>query len=318
MPTHDPNSLDFVSFLNAAASAAPARPTREQVMGAISYEQRRERAAAYLDGMTVDELKTESNGFKHALLTYLNRELRAEDRPALSKLYQAFSLDGDFASDEKAKMDSLAEILKQDETLAKAQTHWAKLTPQLRARVMQHVADIHSKHMGFQPVKVGLFEAEADDKGRIKNGYYDRKAGDIKLNAHANAKLANFAGALNLIIHENSHNHQVQLARKFELGAVPKTDPRHVQARIFKENLKDGSYIVAHLDYAAYRAQPLELHANAAGAYLARRVMEPPLSPAMRLRAEAAKPGAISMGSSAAAIQKARAEGKDVVFHLDM
>ena len=239
MSSHDPNSLDFVSFLNAAAG--PARPTREQVTGAISYEQRRERAAAYLDGMTIDELKTESNGFKHALLTYLNHQPRAEDRPALSKLYQAFTLDQGFAADEKAKMDGLVETLKRDETLAKAQAHWPRLTPQLRARVMQHVAEIHSKHMGFQPVKVALFEEPADANKRMRNGYYDRKAGDIKLNAHAEAKLANFAGALNLIIHENSHNHQVQMARQFTLGAITNADPRHTQARIFKENLKDGS-----------------------------------------------------------------------------
>src|SRR5690606_21785485 len=63
------------------------------------------------------------------------------------------------------------------------------------------------------------------------------------------------------ILHENTHNFQDELVKRFIAGKIPTTDPMYNQAKTFAITHHWDAYVKSSEDGPAYKAQPEEMQA---------------------------------------------------------
>lgn len=207
-------------------------------------------------------------------------------RVAQRKLYLSISMDDQFIKEDNEKRKELVKNLANNEILKKAKEDWAILTDEQRAEALKEAAREQCAAFGYKlpPGGITLKDFGADTEG--DNGQFNPKLdptqNDIELNTRSVAMM-DFESALDLIIHENSHNYQNQLIARLAPNYTPakdritETGPNknlYKQAMMFKVSDPYEAYVKGGEEEAVYRKQPQEEHAWYAGPKTAHGLMK--------------------------------------------
>lgn len=216
-----------------------------------------------------------------------NSTARKEARAAQVKLYNAMKLDEQFLEEDAKKRKVMTDTLLEEhrEMLLKAKVDWKRkpANPQEAAqfledkrKVLETIVEAQCTAFGFpKPVLPIEFE---DNAAVLDNGAFDPTTRKITLNKNSVA-LNDFQSAIDLLIHENHHNHQDDLVKRL---ALPDSDgrkiapghPLYTQARLFQMNDANGGYVPPGEGLVAYMKQPLEEHSWSAGPKGARELVQ--------------------------------------------
>ncbi|MBX9608944.1 MAG: hypothetical protein K2Y51_22210 [Gammaproteobacteria bacterium] len=212
---------------------------------------------------------------------------RTEAREAQVTLYNAMKLDEQFQSEDAKKRQVMtAKLLEeQREMLLKAKVDWKRkpTSPQEaqafledKRKTLEAVVKAQCEAFGF-PLPVLPIEF-VDEPEVLDNGAFDPTTRKISLNKNSVA-LNDFQSALDLVIHENHHNHQDDLVKRLSLPdndtkKIKPGDPLYTQARLFALNDASGGYVPSGEGQDAYMKQPLEEHSWSAGPKTARELVQ--------------------------------------------
>lgn len=149
-----------------------------------------------------------------------------------------------------------------------------------RLAVLQFVCDAYSESIGEATVPVKLFQGQPGLKG-FQVGKDSPQGELIGINV---IEMHDFRSALNILMHERQHVSQDRLSDAYTRGAIQKTDPDYLAARIFTANRNNHGYL--NPDSPAgpegYVYQPMEVDAHNAGntaEYIATRTYAKPPKP---------------------------------------
>ena len=240
---------------------------------------RRRSAGEFIAKLDDAELKALSTEAKVALLDSLVPYPR--QRPAmegLRRMYAVMELEPAFITQERQNLIDLANALKADQRIMDARRGWSRMNNTEKQEILQMVLDKHSAVLGVPSPKLTAFR-QSPRFGGIMNAYYNPKTQTIAMNTHGQASFGNFLDAVNTLVHENSHHYQHLLTLQLKDGSLTESDPRYWQARIFRANFEPGGYLEPQGSmgsYNAYRGQPVEMHAFAAGNAIAQLLVRPP------------------------------------------
>jgi hypothetical protein len=214
-------------------------------------------------------------------------------RQMMRKLYQAMTLEEEFAKEDEKNRKKVIEALKgKKQELKDAKENWSVMTDEQKVALLKVVAEEQCRQFGFTMPSNGI--VVANEPGSSDNGSYapsnlnknppaDGLASDrIKINS-SKPVLHDFEAALDLILHENTHRNQNVLCRalRYPTGASdPKfltkdnSDPPYTQTRMFNMGNVPGGYVSGAEDYETYKKQPEEEHAWLAGPRGAQGIMD--------------------------------------------
>jgi hypothetical protein len=118
-----------------------------------------------------------------------------------------------------------------------------------KLKMLQFVSDAYNDHIGAPRTTVKLYKGDASTDGYFKPG-----GSTIYINENSPNFTQDFAKAVNTVVHENTHNGQDN----------PNVYSHPVLSRIYRANF--NAYRGAQIHgYKAYRSQPVEVGAHAAG-----------------------------------------------------
>jgi hypothetical protein len=183
------------------------------------------------------------------------------DKVAQRTIYRDTPLTPEFMKDEAEKRQKLIDEIQSDPETANARENWDTLSVYDKRNYLQSVADKQAEIFGFKTVPISASMDQPAANGLITNGYFDPSKNEIVLNKDASASLStSFKASVDLIVHENAHNYQDQLAQKSAAGKIPESDPTYEQSKLFAVNGEPDGYVTAIVesDLADYRAQPME------------------------------------------------------------
>ncbi|GAB5389235.1 MAG: hypothetical protein Alpg2KO_22030 [Alphaproteobacteria bacterium] len=234
-------------------------------------------ARALLDKLTDAEIgrltaRTQLEILGHLHLPDTQRLPARDIMDAQSKLYRNMKLDPEFQAQEEDRIKDVATAIVAEPSIADARKKWGSLDEAERIKVMEKVVKIHSDKMGLTPASITPFLEEPEEEPNpdggdpllfIRHASYDFATDTIEVNTHKYAALSNFNEALLTILHENNHNHQLQLISRLRNGQIDKSDKDYVQIALFSLNYtRSGMVPSSGEDYQAYLRQPVEDHAE--------------------------------------------------------
>lgn len=193
---------------------------------------------------------------------------------ALVQLWRATRLDPVFATWQADKVHRLAAQIHNDPKVQEARERWPSLPAERKISLLNALARRHARVMGVDPVPVVAFHEPARGE-MIRHARFLPEERRIEINTAPHAALHNFTEAMVTILHENTHNLQTQWADRLEAGRIDPASPIYLQAALFAVNSDAAGYIRADEDFAAYRQQPLEDHAEALAQAVVRRALSP-------------------------------------------
>jgi hypothetical protein len=210
-------------------------------------------------------------------------------RQALIKMYSVMQMDEKFlqADDAKRKdlLDNKLTKMPLVADLRNAQKNWNTKpeTPQLKQqkqKALQAIADAQCETFKFKGVTIVCTDFQTDptpvvQKNKTAYGFFNKDNNSIYLNTSSDG-YNDFEMAVDLIVHENSHNYQDQLAARLHLDPLNNqrlkpTDAEYQQALQFDLfNLRNDKgeqvgYVTGEENYAVYKTQPNEAHSWYAG-----------------------------------------------------
>lgn len=209
-----------------------------------------------------------------AIDDFTGAEITQRDR-----IYRQIGIDPGFARWDARQRDRLAQALATDGLVMRGLRAWPQLSPSARAEWLERVGEIEGEIYGFTPAPISFFSQPTHRDGAgdkvVQYGNYSRETGHIHLNTHDDAEYGrNGWQVLTVLIHEQAHAWQLELARAYEDDELAATDPLYAQARLFSINwqpadrlsgrfnrLTEGGYADYRSHPDAYPAQPLERHA---------------------------------------------------------
>ena len=215
---------------------------------------------------------------------------------AVKRILLSLKPDPAYGAQQSGLADDLAVAMQRDPTIASARREWETLSNARRVEAMQRLVDIQADLGGFRPAQVIGYEEPSRADGRTRHGFFDPMSGTIHINLHADAQIGDFASVIGTVTHENCHNGQKQLARAWESRSMTDADPRRSMAQVFATTLRHQTAILARNDYDLYRAQPIEVDANAFGMGMTRRLTARAIPDAILKRLPSAPPSSTSGG----------------------
>lgn len=204
-------------------------------------------------------------------LTLTMNDMRAD---AYHKIYRGTTLDPDFLADNNDERRALANFILTSPIIGEASRNWETADNATRVDYLQQISNTHSGIFGFKPAKIqtkelGSMKVLGITVGVVR-GYWDGKA--ITFNTDKASGWNDFPEILSTTIHENSHNHQSQMAAMVIDGRIAKSDPRYDQARLFRANSKryrpgnaKATDMILGTGMAIYQRQPMERHSFFSG-----------------------------------------------------
>ncbi|WP_339949695.1 hypothetical protein [uncultured Albimonas sp.] len=236
----------------------------------------RAQAKAELAARPMDELRALSTDAKLQLLADLRAgrgRLDPDEAPLQARLYEAMTPSPEFLALETGRQQELARRIAEDEDLQAARANWKDLPLEARVEALQRTVAVECEIYGMAPATVEIFEAAMP----APSGYFNAAMQTVRINGHPSAMMDDFLEMLDTVVHENVHNYQAELVRRLEEGLIDPDDPEYDQARIFQANSASGGYIKAETGgHHAYKTQPLEWEAWAAGKGVRALVQGPP------------------------------------------
>jgi hypothetical protein len=227
--------------------------------------------------MSDADLKKLPAADKVAMLKTLteNGALTPQALEAQKKIYRDMDLDPDFRKRDEAREDKIAADLKGDKALESAHDNWNTTSETDKLKALQKIVAAQSKEYGIPPPEI-VIEHNPPKNGIITNGYFDPSDGKLHINMDPASSVQNFAGAVDLAIHENAHNYQQHLVDALNAGKIKPGDPDYTQATMFAANSDPHGYVEAQTpaDLADYRKQPLEDHSWQTGPSTANKIIK--------------------------------------------
>lgn len=263
---------------------SPQSPDRsDEALEAVKNQTaagRRRSAGEFIAKLEDAELKALSTQAKVALLDSLVPYPRQKQAlEGMRRMYAVMEMEPGFIAHERQNLIDLSTALKADPRVMDARKDWARMSVDEKQAVLQIVLEKHSAVLGIDAPKLTTIR-QSPRMGGILNAYYNPKNRMIAMNTHGQASFGNFLEAVNTLVHENSHHYQNMLTLQLKDGSLTEADPRYWQARIFRANFEPGGYLEpsgSMASYHAYRNQPVEMHAFAAGNAVAQLLIRPPL-----------------------------------------
>ena len=240
----------------------------------------------------IEELKKLGHVKQREILEKLHApstELSDEQRQIQIVLYKAMELDPKFKEADKKVRDKYQAELQKDTALQSAVKDWnAKkdgkpvVDVKTKLQMLKKILAVQCKAYGIPVPELVLIT----DQNLIKAGVagaFDSATGRMMLNPDI---IDNRMEVINTIIHENTHNFQNELVKRFVAGKIPKTDPMYEQAKTFATVKHKDAYIglipkpgsttgeLIPEDFDAYKRQPSEMQAWEAGADEAKKLID--------------------------------------------
>ncbi len=232
-----------------------------------------------IDALSASDLKAKPAKQKVEMLrTLLTADIKGDPpsdiRKAQHKLYQAMDMDPAFVEREMDFYDKVADDLATDPLIKEmTPTKWTTETDQAgKLAIIRKIVKLQSEKLGFEPPEVVPIDKPSQG-GLTTNGYFSPSDGKIYINFNAASSVKNFAKAVDLAIHENAHNWQDRLVKKFNAGEIPESDPNYTQAMMFAVNELGGAYVKGAESFAVYKKQPMEDHSHMTGPHTASALM---------------------------------------------
>ena len=249
---------------DTAASAAIIRRLRDAPFYAKSRT-----AHAVLRELSDAQLAALALPAKTELLeTIFNRVFLFPSKPQLVRLMNSFGLEPLMTEWRRTTIDGIARFVASDPETMRARDNWKTLNDRQKLRALRRIANHHDSLGGFGGGDITTFrEAEQSwgDKGRIQLGWYRRADSLIAVNLHADALGDNFDFVVGVLLHENTHCHQHQLAELWQRGRLSPDAPEAALARVFAANIKHSRELLGTASHEIYEAQPIEQHARGIG-----------------------------------------------------
>jgi hypothetical protein len=200
--------------------------------------------------------------------------LDAEGRLMQKAMYKAMTLDDKFKKDDEKKRKAYREELAGDEEIQDAVSDWnakdKKGNPVVSMETKQKVfAKVLASQCKAYDIPVPAIRWYAGDKGDY--GGFNTTSGIISLNTRY---LGDAKEMIDTILHENSHNYQDQLAKRYFAGEIKKTDPVYEQAKAFALTHHMDAYVDSDEDGDVYETQPEEMHAWEVGGTESKKLMK--------------------------------------------
>jgi hypothetical protein len=201
------------------------------------------------------------------------RKLLLERQHQQTRVYMATELDKTFLQEEKKSRAKVIGALTSNPQakaeLQKARDGWATMNDSDKEKILKKIIEAHCEGIGFdKPKKLVL---NSDDH-KVSGGFQHAEA---QININKDGDIFNdFELTMDSIFHENSHNWQSQLIRKFRAKGISENDPLYRQALLFEANQgerEDGTD--GYDNGAGYKVQPKEAHAHRAGPKFAKALM---------------------------------------------
>jgi hypothetical protein len=240
-------------------------------------------AANEIKGKKDDELKAMGPNEQVALLKRLRGrrgKMSKDNRALLRRLYNAMKLDDQFVQEDDRKRDELVKQLREDAKLKEAQAKWngpPPLSTKERVEALLEVVKKQCAIFGMDVPEIRTFSDMGDREGDLEYAHFSDETGNIYLNVHPDSSFDNFAETLDTITHENAHNYQHELIRRFNANEILPTDPEYTQAMLFAVNDDDEGYVKSGearkydpKGANTYQKQPMEEHAFKTGPAVSR------------------------------------------------
>jgi hypothetical protein len=239
--------------------------------------------------LSARNLKAKSTAEKIRLLNEVcsgsGAELTDEQKAARRALYKAMEMDPEFLEqDAKARKKIANEMTDTKEKrtkLKKLKKTWKKDPPKGPTKdekldLMREALAVQCRALGIDPPPEVVEVDEPptivhNDDGSIseliEDGYFNLDDGKIYINTNAKSSFhKSMARALDLALHENSHNYQHELVKQLEDGTLKPGDPEYQQALMFQANDGPRGYVDSKEgDFDTYQKQPQEEHAFSNG-----------------------------------------------------
>jgi len=192
-------------------------------------------------------------------------ELDGEGRLMQMAMYKAMTLDQAFKQEDQKKRDAYREVLADDTDIQDAVDDWnsvgvsgqPKVSRESKQKVFEKVLQVQSEAYDIPVPGIRWYDGANGDFGG-----FNTTSGIISLNT---LYLDNAEEMINTILHENTHNYQDQLAKRYFAGDIQKTDPIYEQAKAFALTHHMDAYVDNDESPAVYKIQPEEMHAWDAG-----------------------------------------------------
>lgn len=188
----------------------------------------------------------------------------AEGRLIQIALYQAMKLDENFEKEDAKKRKAYSEELAADTEIQDTVEDWNAVkdgkpvvSVAQQQAVLEKILKAQSKVYNIPVPVIRWYDGDAGDFGG-----FNTTSGIISLN---NRYLSDPQEMINTVLHENTHNYQDQLVKRFFNGEIPESDPLYLQAKTFAVSHHMDAYVKGSEDGPAYKGQPEEMHAWGAG-----------------------------------------------------
>lgn len=225
----------------------------------------------------VEELKKLTPDKQRQLLEDMHgpsAKLTAEQREMQIAMYKAMTLDEDFKKEDAKIREQYQTELQNDEELKSAIQDWKKTDAEgnplvdfeKKKQMFQKILETQSKAYGIDVPEIEWYPGDEGDFGG-----FSADTTRISLNTRY---LDNPKEMMDTIIHENTHNYQDELVKKFVAGDLKEGDPMYEQAKTFAVTHHWDAYVPPREDGDAYEKQPEEMQAWDAGGTESTKLME--------------------------------------------
>jgi hypothetical protein len=293
------NAENAGDFTTALAEVPNVQDAINQLVTAGEENDRKATASVKtVTDLSARDLKAKSTAEKIRLLNEVcsgsGSEMTDEQKAARRALYNAMEMDPEFLKkDAKARKKIAGEMTDSKakrQKLRKLKRNWKKEPPDgptndEKLDLMREALAVQCAAMGIdpppevvnvdEPVKIVHNDDGTTDE-LIDNGYFNPNDGKIYINTNAESSFhEGMQDALDLVLHENSHNYQFKLVAQLEDGTLKPGDPEYEQALMFQANTRPRGYVKSDEgDFDTYQKQPLEEHAFSNGPQTAKAILK--------------------------------------------
>jgi hypothetical protein len=286
------NAGDFKTALDQVTKVQDA--INQLVTAAEEADRKSAAAVTTVKNLSATDLKAKSKAEKIQLLKELrsgSAEMTDEQKAAQRAVYNAMDLDAEFlkqdAKNRKKIANNMTDTKEKRAKLRKHRKNWKKDPPagptkDEKLDLMREAIATQCGVLGIDPPpevvevdKPPEIITKPDGKTRtlITNGYFNPNDGKIYINTNARSSFnKRMELALDLALHENSHNYQNMLVKKLEDGTLT-SGPEYEQALMFQANSGPRAYVKGAEDFETYKKQPLEEHAHLNGPETAKAIV---------------------------------------------
>ena len=230
---------------------------------------------ANLAGLSIGDWNTLTGGLRKLSFkkrTQLLEDLHGPSAPLTNEqwlmqqaIYEASELDKSFKKkDDKIRQQYLDE-LKNNKEVQDALAHWTDtdstgapvVDRATKEKVLEQVIATQSQAYNVDEPEIAWSPTQTTSAAEFK-----ADSNEILIDP---ASLGNAEEMLRAVLHENTHNFQDELAKKYLNGEIEKRDPMYEQAKMFALNYSGDGYVTQAEHADVYKLQPTEMHAYDAG-----------------------------------------------------